>query len=441
MGALASYRMRPSWIPPPPAPRPAKASSCERWCSTRNESCAGASRRLVVAQAFYLGLAQVEPPLYPPARLVLELAADIELVDELPLLGDHLTLDVVEKIHTLLVCVVVMAAQFYLTQMVEAVRAQTCIDIFRYVVLGRLPIETIDDRLDGPAAGLVLSGSPLHTLAAAGIGESEFLDHPRQREALTDQRHQHDDECEEQNQIAMRERCAIIGRQRDGERRGERDDSTDTGVSEHERPLPRRRRILAGDGGYEPARKIGGRIHPYESSADDDGADDCRGDDQFRGGMAFNPDSQSAGLQTGEQEHHTLDHVDEEIPEKDTLQSRRGTDQSEPVPADVQSRGDGGQHAGAAQVLRWPVGNERRQHGEQDLDARVADPAAQTQHQPAGGNAPEDLADHNGDERAHRAADRENPAGRRRHGKSVKDQRSGIVRESLSFENHDDSPG
>src|ERR1700722_12974396 len=201
MGAHASYRMRRSWIPPlPQAHRPAKASSCVHWFSTTSEHSTGsrtayrahASRRIIVAQTLYFRLAQVESPLDPPARLVFEFAADIELVDELALLGNHLTFDVVEKIHTLLVRFVVMAAQFYLAQMVEAVLAQTCIDVLRYVAFRRLPIETIDDRLDCAAARVELRGPPLHTLAAAGIGEPESLDHPRQRQPLTHQRHQHD---------------------------------------------------------------------------------------------------------------------------------------------------------------------------------------------------------------------------------------------------------
>src|SRR5713101_5254973 len=38
MGVHVSYRMRHSWIQPrPPARCPAKASSCEHWCSTRSE--------------------------------------------------------------------------------------------------------------------------------------------------------------------------------------------------------------------------------------------------------------------------------------------------------------------------------------------------------------------------------------------------------------------
>jgi hypothetical protein len=76
------------------------------------------------------------------------------------------------------VCIVVMAAQFYLTQLVEAMRAQTGIDFLGYLVFGRQPIEAIDDGLDCPRRASNSAALPLHTLAAAGIGEPDSFGLP-----------------------------------------------------------------------------------------------------------------------------------------------------------------------------------------------------------------------------------------------------------------------
>ena len=47
-----------------------------------------------------------------------------------------------------------MAAQFYLAQMVDAMRTQTHIDILGYRVFSRQLIEALDDGLDRPATSL-----------------------------------------------------------------------------------------------------------------------------------------------------------------------------------------------------------------------------------------------------------------------------------------------
>ena len=51
-------------------------------------------------------------------------------------------------------------------------------------------------------------------------------------------------------------------------------------------------------------------------------------------------------------------------------------------------------------MFRRPIGEERGEERQRDLDARIVDPAPQPQHQPADADAPDDLADYDGDERA-----------------------------------------
>ena len=72
----------------------------------------------------------------------------------------------------------------------------------------------------------------------------------------------------------IRSRCGngapLAMRQRNGERRGERDHAAHAGEGEHERLLPRRRRIASRERRDEPARQIGRRKHPDEARDDDD---------------------------------------------------------------------------------------------------------------------------------------------------------------------------
>ena len=67
-------------------------------------------------------------------------------------------------------------------------------------------------------------------------------------------------------------RTSVGYRKGDRERRRKGDDATDSGECQDERPLPRRRGILASDRGNKPARQIGCGIHPDETSHDDHGA-------------------------------------------------------------------------------------------------------------------------------------------------------------------------
>ncbi len=108
--------------------------------------------------------------------------------------------------------------------------------------------------------------------------------------------------------------------------------------------------------------------------------------------MIADAGDQRACLQPGDEKHHAFDEVNEEIPEEDALEARRGADQPEAVPTDVEPGGHGGEHAGAAQMFGRPIGKERRQNRERDLDARIMNPAPQTQHQPTDSDSPEDFA-------------------------------------------------
>ena len=146
-----------------------------------------------------------------------------------------------------------------------------------------------------------------------------------------------------------------------------------------------------------------------------------------------------ARLQSGDDEDHALDGVAEELPEEDPLQARRRTDQTGTLPARVKPGRHGGQNARAAEMLRHPKGEERRQDREQDLDHRLVDPPPQAQHHPADADAPQDLADEDGGERSGRFAEREHPEAHRGDGEAIEDERGRIVGERLAFEHDEDA--
>ncbi len=128
-------------------------------------------------------------------------------------------------------------------------------------------------------------------------------------------------------------------------------------------------------------------------------------------------------------------------PEKDALQARRRADHAKPVPADVKPRRHRRQHARAAQELGRPIGEEGGEDGEQDLDARLRDPAAHMQHRPADDDPPENLADHDDDERSRGMAKGKRAGADRDDREAVEDQRGGVVRQSLAFEDDGEAPG
>ena len=192
---------------------------------------------------------------------------------------------------------------------------------------------------------------------------------------MADQRYQDDRKGEEQNHVAVRERISARGGKWDRQRRGERDDPANTGEGEDEGRTARAGRDPCVGSREKQTRQIGSGVHPDEAGDDDHSADDGGGDGQFGdadGGSCGR--YQRARLQAGDEEHHAFDKINEEIPEEDALETGFGADQPEAVPTDVESGGDGGEHARAAEMFGWPIGQKRRQDREDDFDARIARP-------------------------------------------------------------------
>ena len=185
-------------------------------------------------------------------------------------------------------------------------------------------------------------------------------------------------------------RLAARRRQGDRERRRERDDAAHAGEGQRERPLPGRRGIGASDGGNEPARQVDRGKCPDEARDDDDGGDQQRRGRKLGNRIVSDVRHDRARLKAGDQEQHALDQIDQEIPEEDALQPGRRADQAKAVPAHVEADRHRRQHARAAEMLRRPEGDERRQNRKRDLDARVTHPAPQPQHQPTDADPPDD---------------------------------------------------
>jgi hypothetical protein len=83
-----------------------------------------------------------------------------------------------------------------------------------------------------------------------------------------------------------------------------------------------------------------------------------------------------AGLKAGDEEHHAFNQISQEVPEHDAREPGRRGDEAMAVPTDIESGRHCGEDSGAAELLRRPVGDERRQERQQELNAGVADPAA-----------------------------------------------------------------
>ncbi len=127
--------------------------------------------------------------------------------------------------------------------------------------------------------------------------------------------------------------------------------------------------------------------------------------------------------------------------EENALEPRRRADQMESVPADVETGSYRREDARTAEMLGRPIGEKRRKDRQRYLDARIADPTAQVQHQPANANAPHQFAGDNGGEHRRRLAQRKHPGADRGHGKAIKHQRRGIIRQAFAFEYDEDAPG
>ena len=153
----------------------------------------------------------------------------------------------------------------------------------------------------------------------------------------------------------------------------------------------------------------------------------------------MDPVDHRARLQSGHEKDHAVDHIEEEVPEEDALQTRRGADQPGTVPTDVKPRRHPRQHARAAQILRRPIGDERRQDRQHDLDARFVHPMAQAQHHPADADAPENLTHNDRGEHGGRVAKRKRARTHGGYGEAVEDERRRIVGEAFAFEDHGDA--
>ena len=96
---------------------------------------------------------------------------------------------------------------------------------------------------------------------------------------------------------------------------------------------------------------------------------------------------------------------------------------------------------GAAEIFGRPIRDERREQRQRDLDARIADETPQPQHEPADYNAPDYFSDDNHRERRNGRTRGENPERDGGDREPIEDQRGGIIRKSLAFENDENAMG
>src|ERR1700674_5008991 len=92
-------------------------------------------------------------------------------------------------------------------------------------------------------------------------------------------------------------------------------------------------------------------------------------------------------------------------------------------------------------MLRWPIGKERRQDGERDLDARIVDPTPQTQHHPSNPDSPENFAGDDRGECSHGLAERKYTDAYGADREAVENERSGVICQPFAFEDDDYSSG
>ena len=92
-------------------------------------------------------------------------------------------------------------------------------------------------------------------------------------------------------------------------------------------------------------------------------------------------------------------------------------------------------------MLGRPIGEERRQNRERDLDARIADPAPQPQHQPTDRDPPENFPRHDGGEHCRGLTERKCAGADRGYREAIQDQRGRVVRQPFAFEDDQNAPG
>src|SRR4051794_30163617 len=138
--------------------------------------------------------------------------------------------------------------------------------------------------------------------------------------------------------------------------------------------------------------------------------------------MGFEPGNERVGLQAREQEYQTLDEVDQEVPEKYSLQTRGRADEAQAIPTDVKTGGHRRQDSRSAQQLGRPVRQKWGQHREHDLHSGIAYPTAQSQHGPTNNQSPHQLADQDGDKLADRVGEREGTSQHRGDSEAIQNQ-------------------
>src|SRR5580704_14741003 len=151
--------------------------------------------------------------------------------------------------------------------------------------------------------------------------------------------------------------------------------------------------------------------------------------------------NQRSRLQAGDEKHEPFSQVNQEIPEKNALQPRRGTDQLQTIPADVEPGGNGGEHAGATEMLWRPISRERREDRQHDLDTWILCPAAQSQHEPTYTETPENLAANDGDKHAGGMGERSGADADGGHREAIENECTGVVCQALALQYHQEPSG
>lgn len=167
----------------------------------------------------------VELALDPPPRFILQPAAAIELINLLPLGGEQQELNLVAKLDVLTVAVVAIASVLDVLEPITVIGADWLDNFLRESLFRRKLVEPCYRCLDRLSPSGVLLGSFRVAFSTSRRGKAERPDHPRQHQALTNQRHQDDRKSEEENQVAVGERLTVYSCKRDRERRRERDDA------------------------------------------------------------------------------------------------------------------------------------------------------------------------------------------------------------------------
>src|SRR5580704_13274514 len=260
-------------------------------------------------------IAQIELALDVPAAFILQFAGAIKIVDEVPFRLDQRELDVIAKLGDLFVMLIAILAMVDIFEPVAQMSPDRSDQrLGELAALGER-LEPFDRRLDRASADLELLLPLGLSLTASCVRETKHAGYRGKRQAFADQGDEDNSEGQNQDQIAIWKWAPVSDGEGDCKRSGKRDDAADASKRRQERVLPRRVRVVAPDRREEQTRQVGRRIHPNESSQDDDRADDSDGQGQFGEGVMANAGNERARLQAGDEEHHALDQIKQEVPE------------------------------------------------------------------------------------------------------------------------------